>query len=39
MHDLGTCSAMAAAARAARTPQDAREAVLALASTLITDLV
>jgi phosphotransferase system enzyme I (PtsI) len=39
MHDLGTCTAMAAAARAARSPQDARQAVLALASKLITDLV
>jgi phosphotransferase system enzyme I (PtsI) len=39
LHDLGTCTAMAAAARAARSPQDARDAVLALANTLITDLV
>jgi phosphotransferase system enzyme I (PtsI) len=39
LHDIGTCTAMAAAARAARTPQDARDAVLALADKLITDLV
>jgi len=39
MHDLRTCTAMAAAARAARSPQDAREAVLALADTLIADLI
>jgi phosphotransferase system enzyme I (PtsI) len=39
MHDLRTCTAMAAAARAARTPQDARDAVLALANKLIGDLV
>jgi phosphoenolpyruvate-protein phosphotransferase (PTS system enzyme I) len=39
MHDLGTCTAMAGAARAARSPQDAREAVLALASKLMADLV
>jgi len=39
MHDLGTCTAMAAAARAARTPQDGRDAVLALADKLITDLI
>jgi phosphotransferase system enzyme I (PtsI) len=39
LHDLGTCTAMAAAARAARSPQDARDAVLALANKLIIDLV
>ena len=39
LHDLGTCTAMAAAARAARSPQDARDAVLALADRRITDLV
>jgi len=39
MHDLSTCTAMAAAARAARSPQDAREAVLALANKFITDLI
>ena len=39
MHDLRTCTAMAAAARAARSPQDARDAVLALADTLIADLI
>jgi phosphotransferase system enzyme I (PtsI) len=39
MHDLRTCTAMAAAARGARTPQDARDAVLALANKLISDLV
>jgi len=39
MHDLRTCMAMAAAARAARSPQDAREAALALADTLIADLI
>lgn len=39
MHDLSTCTAMAAAARAARTPQDARDAVLALADKLIADLI
>ena len=39
MHDLRTCTAMAAAARAARTPQDARDAVLALANKLIADLI
>jgi phosphotransferase system enzyme I (PtsI) len=39
MHDLRTCSAMAAAARAARSPQDARDAVLALADRHMTDLV
>jgi len=39
VHDLRTCSAMAAAARAARSPQDARDAVLALANKLIADLV
>ena len=38
-HDLQTCTAMAAAARAARAPQDARAAVLALADTLMSDLV
>ena len=39
LHDLGTCTAMAAAARAARSPQDARDAALALANKLITELV
>jgi phosphoenolpyruvate-protein phosphotransferase (PTS system enzyme I) len=39
LHDLGTCTAMAAAARAARSPQDARDAVLALANKHITDLI
>jgi len=39
MHELRTCTAMAAAARAARSPQDARDAVLALADKLIADLV
>jgi len=39
LHDLSTCSAMAAAARAARSPQDGRDAVLALANKLITDLI
>jgi phosphotransferase system enzyme I (PtsI) len=39
LHDLRTCTAMAAAARAARSPQDARDAVLALADQLMSDLV
>jgi len=39
VHDLGTCTAMAAAARAARTPQDARDVVLALADKLVADLI
>jgi phosphotransferase system enzyme I (PtsI) len=39
LHDIGTCTAMAAAARAARSPQDGRDAVLALANKLITDLI
>jgi len=39
MHDLATCTAMASAARAARSPQDARDAVLALADKLIADLI
>jgi phosphotransferase system enzyme I (PtsI) len=39
LHDLGTCTAMAAAARAARSPQDARDAVLALANQLIANLI
>ena len=39
MHDLQTCSAMAAAARAARSPQDARDAVLAMADKRMGDLV
>ena len=39
LHDLRTCTAMAAAARASRSPQDARDAVLALANRLVTDLV
>jgi len=39
LHDLGTCTAMAAAARAARSPQDARDAALALANKLITELI
>jgi len=38
-HDLRTCTAMAAAARAATSPQDARDAVLALSNRLMTDLV
>jgi phosphotransferase system enzyme I (PtsI) len=38
-HDLSTCTAMAAAAREARSPQDAREAVLSLADKLMGDLV
>jgi len=39
LHDLGTCTAMASAARAARSPLDARDAALALANKLITELV
>jgi phosphotransferase system enzyme I (PtsI) len=39
VHDLGTCTAMAAAARAARSPQDGRDAVLAMANSLVADLV
>jgi len=39
LHNLATCTAMAAAARAARSPQDAREAVLAMADGLVADLV
>lgn len=39
MHDLGTCTAMAAAARAARCPKDARIAALGLADKLIADLI
>jgi len=39
LHDLGTCTAMAAAARAARSPQDARDAARALANKLITELI
>ena len=39
IHDLRTCTAMAAAARAARSPQEARDAVLALADKLMGDLV
>jgi phosphotransferase system enzyme I (PtsI) len=39
LHDLGTCTAMAAAARAARSPQDARESALALADKLMNNLV
>ena len=39
VHDLGTCTAMAAAARAARSPQDARDAVLSMANSLLADLV
>jgi phosphotransferase system enzyme I (PtsI) len=39
LHDLGTCTAMAAAARAARSPQDARDGALALADKLMSDLV
>jgi len=39
LHDLPTCAAMAEAARAARSPQDARDAVLGLAHRLMTDLV
>jgi phosphotransferase system enzyme I (PtsI) len=39
MHDLRACTAMAAAARAARCPQDARGAALGLANKLIADLI
>ncbi len=39
LHDLGTCGAMAAAARAARSPQEGRDAVLALTNPLMRDLV
>jgi phosphotransferase system enzyme I (PtsI) len=39
MHDLRTCTAMAAAARAARSPQDARDGALGLADNLIADLI
>jgi phosphotransferase system enzyme I (PtsI) len=39
MHDLRTCTAMAAAARAARSPQDARDAVLAFADRHVNDLI
>lgn len=39
MHSLGVCTAMAAAARAARSPQDGRAAVLAMASNLMADLL
>jgi phosphotransferase system enzyme I (PtsI) len=39
LHDLGTCTAMAAAARAARSPQDARDAVLAMADKVINNLI
>jgi len=39
MHDLRTCTAMAAAARAARSPQDGRDSVLSMANSLITNLV
>jgi phosphotransferase system enzyme I (PtsI) len=39
IHDLRTCTAMAAAARAAKSPQDARDAALALADQLIADLI
>lgn len=39
MHDLSTCTSMAEAARAARSPQDARNDVLALADKLMSDLV
>jgi len=39
LHDLGTCTAMAAAARAAQAPQDARDAVLALAHPHLTNLI
>jgi len=39
MHDLRTCTAMAAAARAAQSPQDARDAVLALADKLMGNLI
>jgi phosphotransferase system enzyme I (PtsI) len=39
IHDLRTCTAMAAAARAAHSPQEARDAVLALADKLMGDLV
>ncbi|MEP7017322.1 MAG: putative PEP-binding protein, partial [Actinomycetota bacterium] len=39
VHDQRTCSAMAAAARAAKSPQDARAAVLALADPLLADLL
>jgi len=39
LHDLRTCSAMASAARAAQSPQDARAAVVALADPLVADLL
>jgi len=39
MHDLRSCTAMAAAARTAQSPQDARQAVLALANSLVVDLL
>lgn len=39
MHDLHTCQEMAAAARAAGSAQDSRDAVLALADKLIADLI
>jgi phosphoenolpyruvate-protein phosphotransferase (PTS system enzyme I) len=39
LHDLRTCTAMAAAARASRSPQDARDAALGLADKLMGDLV
>lgn len=39
LHDLGTCSAMGTGARAARSPQEGRDAVLALANPLIFNLV
>jgi phosphotransferase system enzyme I (PtsI) len=39
MHDLPTCTQMAQAARAALSPQEGREAVLALADRRIADLL
>jgi phosphotransferase system enzyme I (PtsI) len=39
MHDLGTCTAMAAAARAAASPQDGREVVLGMADRRMVDLI
>lgn len=39
LHDLDTCASMATAARAARSPQDGRDAVLARAHERMADLV
>jgi len=39
LHDFRACTAMAAAARAARSPQAGRDAALALADKLITNLI